>query len=61
MKCPVCGGAELVRETREVDANGVPVVIAGDFCPVCNEFILDRENGDLYGAALALARKNSNG
>ena len=56
MKCPVCGNAELVRDTREMDADGVPVVITGDFCPACGEVILDRENGDRYGAALKEAR-----
>ncbi|WCM86362.1 type II toxin-antitoxin system MqsA family antitoxin [Acidovorax sp. NCPPB 3576] len=39
-----------------MDANGVPVVVAGDFCALCGECILDRENGDRYGAALKQAR-----
>ena len=52
MICPCCGGAELVRDTREVDADGVHVVVTADFCPACNELILDRENGDRYAAAL---------
>lgn len=56
MKCPVCGGAELACDTREMDANGVTLVITGDFCPSCGECILDRENGDRYGAALKQAR-----
>lgn len=56
MICPCCGGAELVRDTREVDANGVHVVVTADFCPACGEVILDRENGDRYGAALKEAR-----
>lgn len=56
MKCPACGAAELVRDTREMDAKGVPVAITGDFCPACGECVLDRENGDRYGAALKQAR-----
>ena len=56
MKCPVCGGDELARDTREMDANGVLVMITGDFCPTCGECILDRENGDRYVAALKDAR-----
>ena len=56
MKCPVCGGDELARDTREMDANGVVVMITGDFCPTCGECILDRENGDRYVAALKEAR-----
>ncbi len=61
MMCPCCGGGELVRDTREVDADGVHVVVTADFCPACGEVILDRENGDRYGAALALARNASPG
>ena len=59
MICPCCGGAELVRDTREVDADGVHVVVTGDFCSACREVILDRENGDRYGAALAEARSRA--
>lgn len=57
MKCPLCGNAELVRDTREMDANGVPVIVTGDFCSACGECILDRENGDRYGAALKQGRE----
>ncbi|SDP86085.1 hypothetical protein SAMN05216303_10866 [Rhodoferax sp. OV413] len=39
-----------------MDANGVHLVITGDFCPACGECILDRENGDRYGAALKEGR-----
>ena len=56
MICPCCGGAELERDTREVDANGVHVVVTGDFCPACREVILDRENGERYSAALKRGR-----
>lgn len=59
MKCPVCGGAELIRATRGIDAKGVQVVVTGDFCPSCGECVLDRENGDRYGAALAEARSRA--
>ena len=59
MICPCCGGAELVRDTREVDADGVRVVVTADFCPACNEAILDRENGDRYAAALRLAKQRN--
>jgi HTH-type transcriptional regulator / antitoxin MqsA len=46
MKCPVCGGAELVHDTRDVPYTykGESTVIAavtGDFCPACDESILD--------------------
>jgi HTH-type transcriptional regulator / antitoxin MqsA len=46
MKCPVCGAAELIHDTRDLPYTykGEPTVIAavtGDFCPACSESILD--------------------
>lgn len=46
MKCPVCGAAELIHDTRDLPYTykGESTVIAavtGDFCPVCAESILD--------------------
>ena len=46
MKCPVCGAAELVHDTRDLPYSykGESTVIAsvsGDFCPACSESILD--------------------
>jgi HTH-type transcriptional regulator / antitoxin MqsA len=46
MKCPVCGAAELIHDTRELPFTykGETTVIAdvtGDFCPACAESILD--------------------
>jgi HTH-type transcriptional regulator/antitoxin MqsA len=46
MKCPVCGAAELIHDTREIPYTykGESTVIAavtGDFCPACGESILD--------------------
>lgn len=46
MKCPVCGAAELVHDTRDLlhTYKGETTVIAavtGDFCPACAESILD--------------------
>jgi HTH-type transcriptional regulator/antitoxin MqsA len=46
MKCPVCGAAEVVHDTRDLPYHykGVPNVIpkvTGDFCPACDESILD--------------------
>ena len=46
MKCPVCGAAELIRDTRDSpyvykgESTVLPHV-TGDFCPACNESILD--------------------
>ncbi len=46
MKCPVCGAAELVHDTRDMPYTykGETTVIAevtGDYCPACAESILD--------------------
>lgn len=45
MKCPVCGMAELIHETRDLPYTykGETIVIravTGDFCPNCSESIL---------------------
>ena len=46
MKCPVCGAAELIHDTRDLPYTykGETTTIAavtGDFCPSCGESILD--------------------
>ena len=46
MKCPVCGAAELVHDTRDVQytykgESTVITSVTGDFCPACAESILD--------------------
>ena len=46
MKCPVCGAAELIHDTRDLPYTykGETTVIAavtGDFCPACAESILE--------------------
>jgi HTH-type transcriptional regulator/antitoxin MqsA len=46
MKCPSCGAAKLVHDTRDVpytykgEATILPQVM-GDFCPACGESILN--------------------
>ena len=48
MKCPVCGVAKLVHDTRDLphiykgEAAILPQV-TGDFCPACGEGILDAD------------------
>lgn len=48
MKCPVCGAAELIRDTRDSlyvykgESTVLPDV-TGDFCPACGESILDMD------------------
>ncbi|MDP2369901.1 type II toxin-antitoxin system MqsA family antitoxin [Rhodoferax sp.] len=46
MKCPVCGAAELIHDTRDLpytykgETTMIPAVTA-DFCPACDESITD--------------------
>lgn len=46
MKCPVCGVAELIHDTRDLpytykgETTNISAV-TGDFCPACAESILD--------------------
>ncbi len=46
MKCPVCGAAELIHDTRDLsytykgETTVISAVIA-DFCPACDESITD--------------------
>lgn len=53
MKCPRCGGAELVRETRSLDYSykGMTTQLPdmkGNYCPVCGEGLFDRVEGQRY-------------
>ncbi len=51
MKCPVCGGADLIRDTRDLpytykgETTTIPAV-TGEFCPACGEAILDAAESD---------------
>ena len=46
MKCPACGGAKLVHDTRDIpytykgQVTALPHV-TGQFCPACDESVLD--------------------
>lgn len=46
MKCPVCGAAELIHDTRDLpytykgETTTIPAV-TGEFCPACDESITD--------------------
>lgn len=51
MKCPVCGAAELIRDTRDLpytykgETTVIPAV-TGEFCSVCAESILDASESE---------------
>ncbi len=51
MKCPVCGAAELIHDTRDelYTYKGETAVIAavtGDYCPACGECLTGPEETD---------------
>ncbi|KKB60934.1 antitoxin [Robbsia andropogonis] len=51
MKCPVCGAAELIHDTRDLPYTykGESTVIAavtGEFCPACAESVLDAKESN---------------
>lgn len=57
MKCPICAGAELVHEARDLSytykgRTTTITAVEGDYCPACAEVVLDRLNGDRYAAAI---------
>ncbi|QEP42084.1 type II toxin-antitoxin system MqsA family antitoxin [Ectothiorhodospiraceae bacterium BW-2] len=51
MKCPVCGAAELIHDTRDItyiykgESTVIPAV-TGDFCPACDESVTDMAETD---------------
>ncbi|MBV6752567.1 type II toxin-antitoxin system MqsA family antitoxin [Pseudomonas chlororaphis] len=51
MKCPVCGAAELIHDTRDLPhtykgETTTIIAVTGDFCPACAESILDMTESD---------------
>ena len=65
MKCPSCGKAELVQDTRDLPYSykGESTVIAdvtGDFCPACGEAVMSPEHGKRYADALLAFNKQVN-
>ncbi|NMF88122.1 type II toxin-antitoxin system MqsA family antitoxin [Aromatoleum petrolei] len=51
MKCPVCGAAELIHDTRDLPytykgETTTIVAVTGDFCPACAESVLDAAESD---------------
>jgi HTH-type transcriptional regulator/antitoxin MqsA len=65
MKCPCCGAAELIHDTRDMpyiykgETTTIPAV-TGDFCPACGEVVLNREHGNRYGELIGAARRQVN-
>ncbi len=65
MKCPICGGAELIHDTRDVpysykgEQTTIPGV-EGDFCPACGEIILDMANSTRVSSLMGEFMKQVN-
>lgn len=65
MKCPVCGAAKLIHDTRDLSYTykGETMVIAevtGDFCPVCAESVLDAAESNRVMLEMAAFSKQVN-
>lgn len=55
MKCPNCGAAELLKDTRDLHHSyrgewTVVPAVAGEFCPACGEAVLDAAESTRTGA-----------
>lgn len=65
MKCPCCGAAQLIHDTRDLpytykgETTTIPAV-TGDFCPACHEVVLSREHGDRYSEQVGLFQRQVN-
>lgn len=65
MKCPACGAAKLVRDTRDLshtykgETTTIPDV-TGQFCPACDEAVLDADESARVSAAMLDFNKQVN-
>ena len=65
MKCPVCGAAELIHDTRDLpytykgETTVIPAVTA-DFCPACDESITDMAETERVMAEMKAFHKQVN-
>lgn len=65
MKCPTCGSAELVHDTRDLShiyksqMLHIPAV-TGDFCPKCDEAVLDMAESMRSSSAMLAFNKQVN-
>lgn len=65
MRCPVCGEAELIHDTRDLpytykgETTVIPAV-TGDFCSACSESILDAAESDRVMREMRIFSKQVN-
>jgi HTH-type transcriptional regulator / antitoxin MqsA len=63
MKCPVCGAAELIHDTRDLSftykgETTVTTAVTGEFCPACTETVLDvQESKRVMGDMKAFSKQ----
>lgn len=65
MKCPSCGAAELVNDTRDLpytykNASTTLAAVTGEFCPACGESVLDADESARVSAAMLEFNKQVN-
>lgn len=65
MKCPNCGAAELVRDTRNMryvykGETAVFEAVTGDYCPACDEAVLDIDEATRTGQMMLAFNKEVN-
>ena len=65
MKCPACGAAELVNDTKDIpytykgETTLIPEVTA-DYCPACAEMFLEFSEAERYGLGVRAFNKQIN-
>ena len=65
MKCPECGAAKLVHDTRNLPytykgQTTTILAVAGDYCPVCGESVLNAAESARTSAAMLEFNKQVN-
>ncbi len=65
MKCPVCGVAELVRDTRDMPyiykgESTLISLVTGDFCPACGEAVLEKSESERISSLMLEFNKQVN-
>ena len=65
MKCPVCGAAELIHDTRDLPytykgESTVNPAVTADFCPACDESITDMTETDRVMSEMQAFHKQVN-
>ena len=65
MKCPFCGAAELIHDTRDVPTSyqgesTTVFSVTGDFCQACAEIVLNQVHGDRYSALVGQFQQQVN-